>query len=144
MKAVNFFIREAPVHVSVVNTEAVGLSTCLGVGEGVNYCARLCKIATYASDNLKKVIFWKSIVLYPERNIFVACWVLAVRFKFCDLVGLKLADKTGVRWPKLSNVVNIKKFHRPPFQTQAESPPYFFRDVSLCILHNAIKDDAAT
>jgi hypothetical protein len=51
----------------------------------------------------------------PERHVFVAGGVFAVRFEFSDLVGLELANETRVKRPKLPDVVYVKQLHRPPF-----------------------------
>ena len=45
--------------------------------------------------------------------------------------------------PELPDVVNLKQFHRPPFESKTESPAHLLFNIELASLHHVVVDDSA-
>lgn len=124
---------------SIVHTEAQALTIGFRVGEFIDDQAWFNKVARDWPDKLEEIIFTEAF-RHPKRDILITAGEFAVRLEFSDLACLKLIDETGVLWPKLSNIIDFKKFHGPSFKAKAESPPDLFFNISLPWGHHFIMD----
>lgn len=122
---------------SIVHTEAQTLTLGLRVDEFIDDLARFNEIARDWPDKLEKVILAEAF-RHPKWDILVTAGELAVRLEFSDFTCFKLIDETGICRPKLTNIIDFKKFHCPSFKAKPESPPNFFLNISLTWGHHFI------
>ena len=126
---------------SVVDAETFGFALGLRVHKRVDAFHCFGKVATHMTHDLEKFILIETFG-DPKGEVLIASGELRIGLELCDLTLLELADEAGIGTPEQTYVLDVKEFHSPTLETEAESPTDLLIDVLSTVGHDSVMDDA--